>query len=382
MKTVLVMCLADPAGDPRPRRAIEMCADAGFRVDVLSYPGGGDLPIARHFEIPRPCMRPHSRLLRNLPLVFRLFHYVDKERFKVSKIALDFHQQKYDLIIVEDLMLLPLAMKIRDKARVIFDAREFYPAQQADATLFKMVIQPYYLYLCSTYLHQCDAVITVSPGLAAEYKRTFGIDCHLIRSTPAGQDRPPMPLTPGRIRMVHHGAGNRNRCLENMIDVFEYLDERFELDFYLVGKPAYLNTLKHRAAGHSRIRFHDPVPFLEIGNMLAQYDIGIFFAEPVTFNLRYCLPNKLFEFIQARLMVAIGPSPDMAEIVKQYQLGIVADSFRPEDIAQRLNSLTAEQIENFKKASHEAAKELCWEKESSNYVTLIDGLLAVKESLI
>lgn len=371
MKTALIMCLADPTGNPRPRRVIEMCADAGFRVDVLSYPGGGGLPIARHFEIPRPCMRPHSRLLRNLPLVFRLFHQVDRGRFEVSKIASDFQHQKYDLIIVEDLMMLPLAMKIRNKARVIFDAREFYPAQQEDAWLFRMVIRPYYLHLCSTYLHHCDAVITVSPGLASAYKKTFGIDSHLIRSTPSGLDCLPRPLTPGRIRVVHHGMANKNRCLENMIDVFKFLDERFELDFYLVGKADYLNKLKKQAAENPRIRFQDPVPFLEIGNMLTQYDIGLFFAEPQTLNLWHCLPNKLFEFIQARLMVAIGPSPDMADLVNHFECGLVSESFDPKEMADRLNALTKEDIMRFKHQSHKAALELCWEEEKKKYLAIL-----------
>ena len=374
MKNALIMCLNDPGGHPRPRRTIEMCADAGFRVDVLSHPGGGDLPIVHHFEIPRPCMRTHSRLLRNLPLILHLFSQVDSRRFEISKIGPELNQHPYDLVIVESLELLPLAMKIQGRAKVIFDAREFYPAQKEDSFLFRTVLKPYYLHLCSTYLHQCDAVITVSPGLAAEYKKEFGIDCRLIRSTPTGQDRLPMPLAPGRIRMVHHGAANRNRCLENMIDVFKHLDERFELDFYLVGKYCYLSTLKKRADGYPRIRFRDPVPFLEIGNMLSKYDIGIFFSEPITFNLRYCLPNKLFEFIQARLMVAIGPSPDMADLVNHYQCGLVTESFDPVEMAASLNALNENGIMRFKHQSHKAALELRWEEEKKKYFSILEDL--------
>ena len=48
---------------------------------------------------------------------------------------------------------------------------------------------------------------------------------------------------------------------------------------------------------------------------------------PVNFNHIHAFPNKFFEFIQARLALVIGYSLEMIEIVKKYQIGVIAKSF-------------------------------------------------------
>jgi hypothetical protein len=60
----------------------------------------------------------------------------------------------------------------------------------------------------------------------------------------------------------------------------------------------------------------------------------------MTFNLKYILPNKFFEFIQARLAVAIGPSVEMKRLVKEWDCGIVAANFEAKSMAAEINRLT------------------------------------------
>jgi SpoVK/Ycf46/Vps4 family AAA+-type ATPase len=95
----------------------------------------------------------------------------------------------------------------------------------------------------------------------------------------------------------------------------------------------------------------------------------------VNFNYENTLPNKLFDFIQARLGVAIGPTPEMAEIVKQYNIGVVADDFTAEGLAKRLNQLTKADIENFKRNASKAANDLNAEANALKLNNLISGIL-------
>ena len=50
---------------------------------------------------------------------------------------------------------------------------------------------------------------------------------------------------------------------------------------------------------------------------------------PINFNNKLALPNKLFDYVQARLGVLIGPSPEMVHYVEEYDLGEVAARLRP-----------------------------------------------------
>lgn len=187
---------------------------------------------------------------------------------------------------------------------------------------------------------------------------------HLFRSLPSKSSHTYTQLKSDQIRMVHHGGALRNRKLEKMIEIIQKLDDSFSLDLYLTADQKYIQELKNKASNCPRVRFCDPVGFHEIIPMLRNYHIGLYYSEPTSFNNLHCLPNKLFEFIQAGLMVAIGPSPDMAEIVHKYQCGIVADTFTVESMVSALSQLTNRKIVEYRKNSLMAASILNYEEES------------------
>jgi hypothetical protein len=117
-----------------------------------------------------------------------------------------------------------------------------------------------------------------------------------------------------------------------------------------------------------------------ITTMANDYDIGVYSLPAVNFNTRHALPNKLFEFIQARLAVAIGPSPEMAEIVTRYGCGVVAKDFEPESLADELNRLDDTAIAHFKAASNAAAAELSAERNSGLIVRAVEEALSADPS--
>jgi hypothetical protein len=108
---------------------------------------------------------------------------------------------------------------------------------------------------------------------------------------------------------------------------------------------------------------------------LNQFDIGVFLIEPVNFNYHYILPNKFFEFIQARLAIAIGPSPEMARIVRQYDLGVVSEDFSPKTFARSLSTLDAEKINDYKTKSHNVARLMSAEKNKEILLDLVRQVL-------
>jgi len=174
---------------------------------------------------------------------------------------------------------------------------------------------------------------------------------------------------------VHHGVANRNRKLENMIHLVKLLDLRFSLDLYLQGDQVYISELEGLITQSSRVAIKKPVPFNDIIPMLRNYDLGLFYVEPTTFNLAHCLPNKLFEFIQARLMVAIGPSPEMSRIVREFDCGVISDRFELVAMAESLNKLDANRIREFKNNSDKAARQLNWGEEGKILQRLIQVTL-------
>jgi hypothetical protein len=165
-----------------------------------------------------------------------------------------------------------------------------------------------------------------------------------------------------KIRLVHHGVALEARCLESMIEMMKYLDDRFSLDFYLVeNKIDYYNKLIEMAKPYPQIRFLNPVAMEDLPRIINEYDLGVFLLKPVNFNYRFALPNKFFEFVQGRVGIAIGPSPEMVNLVDKYNMGVVAESFDPKDLALSLSKLTHKEIFEFKEAANQAAFDLNYE---------------------
>lgn len=391
MKKVLVMCNPDPSGNPRPRRVIELCLSLGFRVDILSAPIHGDIKYHNSYTIRKhdqttPILKRylHSLIVIFGILIFKinlsnrlrvLFH---NYRFFLNN--MDFiKKNSYDLIIVEELTLLPFAISNKRNSKVIFDAREYYPKQLKATKKYKFMTKPVILWICSKYLAQCDKVLTVSYGLADEYKKEYHVNPIVIRSTPKFHSFDVKPVNPSSIKIVHHGNAVDLRRLDKLIDLIKILDERFTLNFYLNANTkdrlSYVNQLKEYSKGCNRVVFRKAVPFNDIIKTLNRYDIGLFYVEPTTFNLKHTLPNKFFEFIQARLMIAIGPTPDMAMLVNEYDCGVVSTKFDIAELAAILNNLTTEDIMTYKHNSANAAKYLCFEVEGEKLYRIIKDLL-------
>jgi len=385
---VLLMCLADPAANPRPCRAIHLFARQGFSVDTVSFGASNNLPVRHSYLIPS---LPSSLLgrLRRLILIFferlliglgdygknlsLLCNNAEYSLLRVKAILRE-STSTYAFIAVEDLQLLPLAFDIKGSAKILFDAREFYSRQHEDSLMFNLIVAPFRDFLLRKFATRCDKSITVSHGLKDEYRKVYNIDMTVVRSSPPLQSIPVRP-TADKFRMVHHGVANKNRRIYNMIQIVRGLDERFTLDFYLVGSYSYINKLRRAAKGCRRIRFLPPVNFEQIIPMLSSYDIGFYYIEPSGFNVSYCLPNKFFEYIQARLALATGPSPEMSRLIKMYRCGYVSPEFSVESMIKTLSLLTPEMIDNAKRKSDFAARELCFENEAPKLCAIAKSLV-------
>jgi hypothetical protein len=269
-------------------------------------------------------------------------------------------ENQYDLILANDIETLPLALRLKQKhTQVVLDSHEYHPRELEEDFHWVKEEKPLVEYLCSTYLSKTDMMFTVCEGIAMEFQKQYGVLPIVL--TNASSFRPIVPgvVQNNKIRLIHHGNASPSRQIESMMEMTEQLDDRFSLDLMLVPQEKmYYESIVEKASKMKRVRVIAPVPTMQIIDWINQYDMGVYILPPVNFNSEYALPNKIFEFIQARLGLAIGPSPEMAALVRKYDLGVVSANFEPESLAEELLRLTTERVTYFKSQSHLHAMEL------------------------
>ena len=390
--SALILCAADPNSNPRPNRMIHWLKD-DYDVTVVGWTGVRienvkSIPLFRtdqaDFEkIATGKYRGINRYLQILLYIFRLltrrFEDIVWSRLgNAYKLRGELASQKFSLIISHDCTLLPLAFSAKgDHSRIVLDAREYYPKEFDDRWQWRLLTKPVNRYLCEKYLKKCDKILTVGDGLAQEYAREYGVFPEVVMSLPHFSDLRPVSVKEKAIRIIHHGIASASRRTELMIEMMDYLDERFTLDLMLVvSNDGYWKKMESMVKSRRNVRIIPPVPMQEIVPFINQYDIGLFLCPPISFNLKYTLPNKFFEFIQARLAVAIGPSIEMEKIVTEYDCGVVSRDFEPRSLAEEISRLTVDKITYYKLQSHRAAGELCSEANRSKVQRLFHELLA------
>lgn len=374
---VVIMCMGNPETLPRARRNMYYLHKKKFKIDAVcyKYKTFKNSPLRKSFFLltkenflGKSFIR---RITRSLPSVCiklsdKLCQFAEKLsdwHLNSRAIEREIKENKYNYILVEDLYLLPLSFRVCNGAILIFDAREYYTKQFENNFFWKTLAKPYREYLCHKYLKKCDYIFTVSEGISNQFANEFKVKSFVVRSTPELFDLK-VTKTIGIIKLVHHGNSNSNRSISNLIKIIGSVSQKISLDLYLTGDAQNINKLKKIASSYSNINVSEPLPYKDMIPKLNEYDAGIHFIPPNGFNLLHCLPNKFFEFIQARLAVIIGPSPQMASVIKKYQCGFISKDFSNDSMINLLQNISIEEIDKCKKNSNFAALDLCWEKES------------------
>lgn len=219
---------------------------------------------------------------------------------------------------------------------------------------------------------KADELITVNESLAELFREEYNREVHVIRNVP------PLPtekelkntmqpeLSEENHILLMEGAGiNIQRGAEELLQAMRYVDEAV---LYFIGSGDVIGKLKEMARSPD---LQDRVVILgrQSRAQLFQYTrhstLGFSLDKPTSINYQNSLPNKLFDYIQANLPVIVSEIPEVASIVREYDIGLVIPDHQPETIAEMIkNALTdKERYQKWKENLKFAARELNWENE-------------------
>lgn len=375
MTTLLIISFSDLAKDARLRRQIDTFAG---RYDVITAGYGDGIPGARrHIRLPLPPtgaarrnrLRVESVLLR--AHAYRLLQ-ATSPHLRAARRALA--GVRADVVLANDIDAAPLAYDIAPPERVHVDLHEFFPGLHDDVPTWARLRAPFNAWLVRRFASPAASTTTVAQEIADRYG-AFGLLPGVVTNAPFGTSQDVRP-TGSPIRLVHSGAALAGRHLEVMMRAVAASTADVTLTLHLMpNDPAYLERLRTLATELGpRIRLEPAVAQPDLIATLAQHDVGIHVLPATSTNHRLALPNKFFDFVQARLGVIVGPSPAMAGLVERGGFGAVANGFTAEDVTAVVDMLTPELVAEWKRAADRAADELSAEHQVGTWIRAIDAL--------
>lgn len=383
MKSILIVCFNDLKRDARLIRQIDFLK-ADYKLTVACF----DANEEGTYEILR-VKKTKLSFFRKALSSFFLLTGINKIAYRLlydyQKYIPGLRERKFDLVLANDIEALPFAVEVANgHSKVYFDAHEYAPRQFEDRLYWRIFFKRFTHALCRKYIPKAHGMSTIGEGIAQAYTSYFGRKPIIITNAAAYSELTPIPATQYPIKLAHHGIFNVSRHPHLLLDMMKNLDDRFTLDLiFLLPNQASPQTVesfekfKTEAEATGRINILPALKTAEIVSGLhAKYDMGIIITPPVNFNHENSVPNKFFDCMQARLALGVASSKEVANMVRKYDIGVVAEDFTAQGMAKAIGVLSLEDVNRFKQNTQKAAREMNAESNKTLLLADIQRVLA------
>lgn len=272
-----------------------------------------------------------------------------------------------------------LAKLTRPSLRLIYDCHEFESERNGKSKRYLRAVG----WMERRFIRFADEVIVVSPSIATAYVERYqahGLGgVQLLRNVPHKIDAEKLKVTArgkGRLRQaiglgsddfiaLYQGAFTINRGIEELLAMSEKLSgSRIHLVFMGYGK--LQDSIEETASSSENVHFQPAVPYQEMLQYTKDADVGLVSVRPICLSYLYCLPNKLFECIQAGVPVLVNDLPDCVALIDTYGIGRVVKGDEPQSWLEALMAMEGE-TPSFKAQVKDglarAQSQLNWERE-------------------
>lgn len=379
---ILCISFSDINADSRVLRQLAVLAEAGD-VTTLCY---GSRPEAAtdHIEIDRSLPSLPQTISGVVKLGLRLYRTVQFEAPAMRAAIVGLGEREFDIVVANEARALPLAFRVAGSPRVWCDLHEWAPQERTHVLSWRVLIAPFMRWICAEYLPRVDAATTINDSIAAMYSAEFGITSEIVRNAIGYRaDLAPVPVSKDVLRLVHSGGAVPGRNIEAIIEAVDLLGDGHTLDLYLIPSregDSYWSGLMQQISRSPRTTLHPAVAPERLPDVLNAYDLGVFLLPPLTPNHRHMLPNKFFDFVQARLGLVFGTSVETDRLIAEYSLGIVTAGYAAQDIVDAVQGLRSGDVEQFKNNAHAAAEQLSSISDIATERSILRRLATVREA--
>ncbi len=330
------------------------------------------LPKVKHLELTK-----NKSIFSNVRYIRFLMYFIDLTIQLFNKVK----QINPDIIHCHDIkpLLASVLYKVSNPhVKIIFDSHE-YQSEVKSANFFRKIL----IKTCERiYLTKVDHVICVSEGISGEYSRLYNIKRPTVvlntpklrTSEPTNILRESLNLDSQNKLFLYQGGLSKGRGLKEMISLF--LNDSLK-DSYLVvlGNGPLKDELKQMANKASNIHFLDAVDQDKLLSYTSSADYGILLYENICLNHYYCLPNKLFEYLQAGIPMILSDLFELNKFINTHNTGVNINPYEIDKNAKLLANLSKSDLEAFKQNIKTTQPLYTWEREEKKLFSIYKSLV-------
>lgn len=273
-------------------------------------------------------------------------------------------------------------LKRRWGARLVYDSHEYYPYRHL-LRAFTRVIGAYEASLVG----HVDAYVTVSPQLASELARVYGVEpVHAIPNVePVPEPRPATPISEitglahGRLKVLYQGTFAEGRGLEEVLREWTGVDGT-RVALFLRGPQNEWREALERLADElgllgKSVYVLPPVLEKDLIGAAQEADIGLIPYKGDLPSYRFACPNKLSQYLHAGLALLANRIPFVEQTIARGRAGLCYDVDEPGSFARAVEALTGDRpaVERLRRNALEFAQnEYNWERYEDVLLALVE----------
>ncbi|MDC1143555.1 glycosyltransferase [Porticoccaceae bacterium] len=323
MKNIANIVLNDFTNDSRVLKTSNSLIQFGYKVTVVAMHGKGlvEKEMIGDINVDRVNLTSRSWPKYKPIQLLKYFEFVCRAFWRYKSV---------DIIHCNDLSALPVGLLIKllgKDVKVVYDCHEYETEIHGLKGLEKKVKKN----LERLLIRFSDQVITVSDSIADEYVRLYGIPKpRLVLNCPPYQRtaeynifRETFGIREDQHIFLYQGGLSKGRGIEILLEVFEKLSSDKNV-LVCMGYGPLKGLIEEKSKLSNIIYFHPAVSPQVLLKYTSSADYGIAFIEDTCLSYRYCLPNKIFEYMMAGLPLLVSNVFEMKRFVETHQVGIVA----------------------------------------------------------
>lgn len=358
-KKIIVNAFSNLTTDQRIEKVCKTLHDNGYVIELIGCNYGCNQEVKREYTVEKINLISKSLKTAYFEFNWKLYQKLLNKSFENT------------VLLTNDLdTLLPnFLLSKKKKIPLVFDSHEIFTEMPA---IQGKISQKIWRFAENKMLPHIEFMMTESESYAKWFHEKYNVTPVVVRNIPKKLPLQEKTLTQNPKIILYQGAINPSRGIDKAILAMKFIENA---NLIIVGDGPMRKKYEAFAVSNHlahKVQFLGKKRPSELRTITQKANVGISLEENNGVSYYYSLPNKVADYIQARVPLVMINFPEMIKIKSKYNVGEVIADHHPETIANAINNVLNIGKENYLDELNKAAEDLCWENEESKILSLFE----------